>query len=149
MTLSFLTKTPLLQACICSMAANTNRMTSPTSFNGSIQLTTKYSLVITEGLSLEGTYGDLVQPPFSSRFPRTISRELLNISKNEDSTSPDNLCQQLNHPQSKNVFPDTHSDPLCFSLCPLPLLHTSEKRLPLPFLAPSLQVLHNTLMRSP
>lgn len=66
----------------------------------------------------------LVQPICSSRatqsrFARTISRQLLDISKDENTTS---VCGQpvvvLSQPQSENVFPDVQKKPPVFQVVP-------------------------------
>lgn len=64
-----------------------NRTTNLSLFNGSIELTAKCTLVITEQLRLEETSeGHRTQPPSpSSRLPRPTFR-LLNISEGGDST---------------------------------------------------------------
>jgi len=44
-----------------------------------------------------------------------MSRQLLNISKDGDSTtSLDNLCLVLSYPDSENVFPDAYEEPHVF-----------------------------------
>ncbi|KAK4832342.1 hypothetical protein QYF61_021871 [Mycteria americana] len=84
---------------------------------------------ITECLRLERTSGgQLVQPPCSSRatyskFPRTMSRQILNISKLGDSTtSTGSLCQCSVTFVVQKCFLMFRGNLLCFRLCPLPLV---------------------------
>lgn len=76
----------------------------------------------------------LVQPLCSnkvaqSQLPKTMSRQLLNISKDvESTTSLGNICQSL---EWKNILV-LRGNLLCLSLWPLPLvlsLNTTEKSL--------------------
>ena len=80
-----------------------------------------YGYRITERLRLEGNFGGhLVQPLSSSRttyswFPRTVSRQLLSIPKEGDSTiSLGNFCQSLVTLTVKKVFPDVQTEPPVF-----------------------------------
>jgi len=94
---------------------------------------------ITECSGLEGTsVGHLVQylchsRVTYSRLQRTLSRRVLNISREGDSTtSPDNLFQCSVTIRGKKFFFMFRRNLLCFSLCPLPLvlsLGTTEKSL--------------------
>ncbi|XP_052646855.1 uncharacterized protein LOC128143559 [Harpia harpyja] len=81
---------------------------------------------ITEWLRLEGTSGShLVQHPCSSlhQQPRTVSRQIVTVSKDGDSTtSLGNLCQSLVTLTLKKCFLMFRGNLLCFSLCPLPLV---------------------------
>ena len=96
---------------------------------------------ITERLRLEGTSGGhLVQPLCSSRathswLARTMSRQLLSISKDGDSTtSLGNLCQCSVTPVVTKCFPMFRGNLQCFGVCPLPLVlsvGTTEKSLAL------------------
>ena len=85
-------------------------------------------------------------------LPRTMSRWLLNISKDGGSTtSLSNLCQCLVTCTVKKCFPMFGGNLLCFSVCTLPLvlsLGTTEKGLALSSLHPRFRYFH-TLMRSP
>ena len=83
----------------------------------------------TEWLWLEVTSGDdLVQPSCSSgatqsQLPRIVPRQLLEISKDGDSTaSLGKLCQCLVTLTLKKCFLMFRGNLLCFSLCPLPLV---------------------------
>jgi len=86
--------------------------------------------------------GDLVQAPCSTRatssqLPRTVSRQLLNISKDGDSiTSLGNLCQRLLTLTVKKCFLTFRGNLPCFGLCPLPLVlslgTTKKSRAPSP-----------------
>ena len=94
---------------------------------------------ITEWLGLEGTsVGHLVKPPCRSRVTysrlhRTLSRRVLNISREGDSTtSLGSLFQGSVTLRGKKFFLMFRRNFLCFSLCPLPLvlsLGTAEKSL--------------------
>ena len=81
---------------------------------------------VTESLKLEGTAGrHLVQPPCSGRaaeswLPRTMAKQLLNISKNgESTTSLGNLCQCLVTLTLKKVFPDVKRESSVFQCVPI------------------------------
>ena len=92
-----------------------------------------YHLRITEQQRLEDTSGSpLVQPPLlKAAFPRTMSRQLLSISKDGDSTtSLGNLSQGSATLTVTKRFWMFRGDLLCFSVCPLPLT-TTEKSLAL------------------
>ena len=112
----------------------------------------------TERLRLEGTSaGHLVQPWCSSRatwnwLPRTMSRRLLNFSKDGDTTaSPGNLCQCSVTLSVTKCFLMFRGNLPCFSLCPLPLvlsLGTTEQSLAPSSLHPPCRY-WCTLMRSP
>ena len=84
-------------------------------------------------VGLEGTsVGHLVQPPCQSRLHRTLSRQVLNISREESTTSLGNLFQCSITLRGKKFFLMFRGNFLCFSLCPLSLLlllGTTEKSL--------------------
>ena len=94
---------------------------------------------ITECSGLEETsMGHLVQPSCRSRVAysrlhRTLSRRVLNISREGDSTtSLDSLFQGSVTLRGKKFFLMFRRNFLCFSVCPLPLvlsLGTTEKSL--------------------
>jgi len=94
---------------------------------------------MTEWLRLErSSGGHLVQPPCSSRatqtwLPRTVSRQLLTISKDGDcTTSLANLLQCSGTPTVKMCFLRFKQILLCSILCPFPPvlpLGTTEKSL--------------------
>ena len=108
---------------------------------------------ITECSGLEGTsVGHPVQPPCRSRVTysrlhRTLSRRVLNISREGDSTtSLSSLFQGSINLRGKKFFLMFRRNFLCFSFCALPLvlsLGTSEKSL-----APPLRYLQ-AFIRSP
>jgi len=112
---------------------------------------------ITDCLRLERTSeSQLVQAPCSSRttysqLPRTVSRWLLNISKEGDSTaSLGNLCQCS--VTAKKCFLMFRGNLLCLSLCPLPLvlsLGATEKSLALSSLHPPFRYLYTLLRHTP
>ena len=66
-----------------------------------------------------------------SQLPRTMSRQLFNISEDGGSTSSvGNLCRCSVTPAVKECFPIFRWNLLCFTLCPLPLvlsLGTTER----------------------
>ena len=96
--------------------------------------------------------GHLVQPSCRTRVTysklhRTLSRRVLNISREGDSTTPlGSLFQCCVTLREKKFFLMFSWNFLCFSLCPLPLvlsLGTTEKSL-----APSIMQLASKRMRA-
>lgn len=73
--------------------------------------------------------GRLVQPPHSSLLPTIVSRQLLDLSREEDRTVF--LGNVLSHPDSKDVLPPVQVEHSVFQFLPLPLLllSTTEKSL--------------------
>lgn len=113
---------------------------------------------ITEWLRLQGTPEGphLVKSSCSSWatyswLPRTMPRQVLNITKDRGSTTSLSRLYQCSVILTAKNFPDIWMEPSVFLLCLLPLvlsLDTIEERLPLSSLQPPFRNL-NTLMTCP